>query len=47
MEFVTRDGTDDTLVEPRIEAVLRQLEVGNPEMHFEQVTGTCKILQVR
>ena len=28
-EFVTRDGTDNTSVEPRIKQVLRQLEIGS------------------
>jgi len=27
-EFVTRDGTDHSSVEPRIKSVLRQLEAG-------------------
>ena len=43
-EFVTRDGTDHSAVEQRIERVLRQLEGGNAELHFEQETGTCHIL---
>jgi uncharacterized protein len=43
-EFVTRDGTDHTSVEQRIELVLRQLDVGSVELHFEQETETCSIL---
>jgi len=43
-EFVTRDGTDNSNVEPRIARVLRQLDVGNVELHFEQETATCNIL---
>ena len=43
-EFVTRDGTDNSSVEPRIELVLRQLDVGSVELHFEQETETCNIL---
>jgi uncharacterized protein YheU (UPF0270 family) len=43
-EFVTRDGTDNSSVEQRIELVLRQLDVGNVELHFEQETETCNIL---
>jgi uncharacterized protein len=43
-EFVTRDGTDHSSVEPRIELVLRQLDVGIVELHFEQETETCNIL---
>ena len=43
-EFVTRDGTDHSSVEQRIELVLRQLDVGNVELHFEPETETCNIL---
>jgi uncharacterized protein YheU (UPF0270 family) len=43
-EFVTRDGTDHSSVEQRIELVLGQLDVGSVELHFEQETGTCNIL---
>jgi len=43
-EFVTRDGTDHSAVEQRVEQVLRQLGVGTVELHFEQGTGTCNIL---
>ena len=43
-EFVTRDGTDHSPIEPRIEWVLRQLEVGSVELHFDQETGTPNIL---
>ena len=43
-EFVTRDGTDHSSVEHRIELVLRQLDVGDVELHFEPKTETCNIL---
>ncbi len=43
-EFVTRDGTDHSAVERRIELVLRQLDLGSVELHFEQETATCNIL---
>jgi uncharacterized protein YheU (UPF0270 family) len=43
-EFVTRDGTDHSSVEQRIQLVLRQLDVGSVELHFEQETETCNIL---
>jgi uncharacterized protein YheU (UPF0270 family) len=43
-EFVTRDGTDHSAVDERIERVLRQLEVGTAELHFEQETATCNIV---
>ncbi len=45
-EFVTRDGTDNSFVEPRIKLVLRQLDVGSVELHFERETETCNILSV-
>ncbi len=45
-EFVTRDGTDNTSVEPRIKQVLRQLDIGSVELHFEHKTATCNILPV-
>jgi uncharacterized protein len=43
-EFVTRDGTDHSLVERRIEAVMRQLDAGRIELHFDGKTETCNIL---
>jgi hypothetical protein len=43
-EFVTRDGTDHSSIPQRIELVLRQLEVGSVELHFEQATASCNIL---
>ena len=45
-EFVTRDGTDHSSVERRIELVLRQLDAGDAEWHFEPETETCNILLV-
>jgi hypothetical protein len=45
-EFVTCDGTDNSSVEQRIELVLRQLDVCDVELHFEQETETCNILPV-
>jgi len=43
-EFVTRDGTDHTPVERRVENVLRQLEAGRVELHFDDQTETCHIV---
>ncbi len=43
-EFVTRDGTDHSLVERRIESVLRQLDSGRAELHFDEQTATCNIV---
>jgi uncharacterized protein len=42
-EFVTRDGTDNSSVERRIELVLRQLDDGSVDLHFEQETESCSI----
>ena len=43
-EFVTRDGTDHTSVELRIRKVLRHLDAGRVELHFDDTTKTCNIL---
>ena len=43
-EFVTRDGTDDSSVERRIETVMRQLDAGIVELHFDDETKTCNIV---
>ena len=45
-EFVTRDGTDYSSVERRIENVLRQLEAGRVALHFDDQTKTCNIVTV-
>lgn len=43
-EFVTRDGTDHSSIPQRIERVLRQLDLGSVELHFEQATASCNIM---
>ena len=43
-EFVTRDGTDHSRVDRRIETVLRQLDAGTVQLHFDVETRTCNIL---
>ena len=45
-EFVTRDGTDHSHVERRVENVMRQLEAGRVELHFDEQTATCNIVTV-
>jgi hypothetical protein len=45
-EFVTRDGTDNSSVERRVEAVLRHLEAGRAEVHFDDETKSCNIVPV-
>jgi uncharacterized protein len=44
VEFVTRDGTDHSSVGRRIETVMRQLDAGIVELHFDDETKTCNIL---
>jgi uncharacterized protein YheU (UPF0270 family) len=46
-EFVSRDGTDHSSVERRIDTVLCQLNTGNVELHFDDETKSCNILPVR
>jgi uncharacterized protein len=46
-EFVTRDGTDHSPVQPRIESVLEQLARGRAELHFDDATRSCNIVAVR
>jgi uncharacterized protein len=43
-EFVTRDGTDHSSLERRVEEVFRQLDDGRAELHFDDETKTCNIL---
>ena len=45
-EFVTRDGTDHSSVERRVESVLGQLGTGRLELHFDRETETCNIVNV-
>jgi uncharacterized protein YheU (UPF0270 family) len=44
-EFVSRDGTDLSSVERRIETVLSQLVAGKVELHFDDETNSCNILR--
>ena len=44
LEFVTRDGTDHTSVDRRVEEVMRLLENGQAELHFDDQTESCNIL---
>lgn len=45
-EFVTRDGTDHSSIERRIETVLRHLEAGRVAVYFDEETKTCNIVPV-
>lgn len=43
-EFVTRDGTDNSAVEPRIDSVMKQLVSGRLELHFDDDAASCNII---
>jgi uncharacterized protein YheU (UPF0270 family) len=43
-EFVTRDGTDLTSVETRIATVMRQLDAGVVDLHYDDTPETCTIV---
>ena len=45
-EFVTRDGTDHTSADKRVESVRRQLDSGEAELHFDPDSETCNIVRV-
>jgi uncharacterized protein YheU (UPF0270 family) len=42
-EFVSRDGTDHSAMDTRIDSVLRQLDTGLVVLHFDPESGTCNI----
>ncbi|WP_145075476.1 YheU family protein [Aureliella helgolandensis] len=43
-EFVTRDGTDHSPEEARITTVMRQLQDGGLELHYDPETQSCNIV---
>lgn len=43
-EYVSRDGTDWTDMEERIDRVLRSLQSGDAELHFDEETETTNIV---
>ena len=45
-EFVSRDGTDYSPVEQRVNQVLEQLESGRVELHFDDETKTSNTVTV-
>lgn len=45
LEFVTRDGTDHSSVDRRVESVMRQLESGEAELHFDPDSETCNVVR--
>jgi uncharacterized protein YheU (UPF0270 family) len=46
-EFVTRDGTDHTIVAERIKDVAAQLKSGELELHYDPATTSCNIIPVQ
>lgn len=44
LEFVTRDGTDHSLIDRRVETVRQQLDSGGVELHFDSETESCNIV---
>ncbi|MFK8115368.1 MAG: YheU family protein [Rubripirellula sp.] len=46
LEFVTRDGTDLSPVDRRVESVMRQLDSGAVELHFDPESETCNIVRI-
>ncbi len=43
-EFVTRDGTDHSGIEQRIERVITQLERGQAQLHYDADSQSCNIV---
>jgi hypothetical protein len=43
-EFVTRDGTDHSGIEQRIERVMKQLERGQAQLHYDAESQSCNIV---
>lgn len=43
-EFVTRDGTDHSQIEQRVIDVLKQLDAGVVELHFDSEAGSCNVI---
>jgi uncharacterized protein len=46
-EFVTRDGTDHTVIAGRIKDVTAQLKSGEVELHYDPATTSCNIVSVQ
>ena len=43
-EFVSRDGTELTDVDIKVQQVLRQLEAGRAELHYDEQSQTTTIV---
>ena len=44
-EFVTRDGTELTDAETKIQSVRKLLEANHASIHFDEKSGTCQIVK--
>lgn len=44
LEFVSRDGTDHSDVETRVEQVLSQLSAKSVELDFDEMSQSCNIV---
>ena len=45
-EYVTRDGTELSDADAKVEQVLRALRTGRAEVHYDEDTGTTTIVKV-
>lgn len=46
-EFVTRDGTELTDADTKIDQVLRRLRDGYAELHFDEESGTTSVVPTK
>ena len=46
-EYVTRDGTELSDADPKVEQVLRAIQAGRVEIHYDEDTGTTTIIKVK
>jgi uncharacterized protein len=46
LEFVTRDGTDYSAIDRRVDEVLAQLATGAVEINFNRESRSCNIVPV-
>ncbi len=44
VEFVTRDGTDHSIVETRVEQILAQLAAERLDLHFDDASQSCNFV---
>jgi uncharacterized protein len=44
IEFVTRDGTDHSNVEIRVEKILAQVAADRLDLHFDEASQSCNFV---